>query len=386
MNERRQIVFYRTLPIDPDSKSGSGVRPVRLLDAFRRLGYDVEVVAGRAPERKRAMREVEQKLQSGVRYDFLYAEPPTTPVPLNETHHLPVHPLMDYRFLMRCHSSGVPVALFYRDVQWRLPHYPRSVGWPKYAFMLPFFHADLAVYRRCVDAWLVPDLGMRARIAPWLAGRPVWASPPGFDETEAPSARVARSAGAPLRLFYVGGIEPPVYDLLPLLRGMSSAVKGGIGCELTICCRQAEWARGGAAYASYLGDHVQVVHNRSRRELLDLYARHDVAVMPYGTLNSDWAMPVKFAEAIGLFTPVLSGVGTAVGKAVAEQGIGWVVGSSPEEFAARLATVDEAALEGARAAVARVRPSYSWTERARQIAVIAGSVRVSNRDQVERLA
>lgn len=386
MTDRRRIVFYRPLPIDPQSRSGSAVRPARLLEAFRELAYDVDLVAGPTAARRLAMREVERNLAAGVRYDFLYAEPPTTPIALNEPHHLPVHPWMDHRFLRSCHARGLPVVLFYRDVQWRLPDYPRRIGWPKYLFMLPFFHEDLAVYRGCVDAWLVPDRGMLRQIASWAERKPSWTSAPGFDPAETPPPRRPRPSGAPLRLFYVGGIEPPVYDLTPLLRGVAHALREGVPCELTICCREPEWARGGRAYAAHLGDHVHVVHNRNRKELLDLYAAHDVAVMPYGTLNSDWAMPIKFPEAIGLETPVLAGEGTAVGKVVEEQGIGWSVGSAPEDFLHVVRRLDAAELERARAAVIRVRPGYTWTQRAREIAVIADRVRVPQVDQVERLA
>ena len=193
-------------------------------------------MAGPAAERKAAMGEVERNLDAGVVYQFLYAEPPTTPMPLNEPHHLPLHPWMDYRFLALCHSRGVPVVLFYSDVQWRLPHYPRRIGWAKYLFMLPFFHLDLAVYRRYVDAWLVPELAMRRQIASWVEQKPSWASAPGFDPSEKPPPRQPRPPDAALRLFYVGGVEPPVYDLTPLLSGVARATSRGVRCELTICC------------------------------------------------------------------------------------------------------------------------------------------------------
>src|SRR4029077_16899632 len=124
--------------------------------------------------------------------------------------------------------------------------------------------------------------------------------------------------GSGLRLFYVGGVTPPVYDLTPLLEGSAWASSHDLTHPLTICCREADWQRRPATYDRYLGPHVRVVHNRNRQELIELYSGHDVAVMPYGTLNSDWAMPIKFPEAIGLGLPVLAGSGTAVARIVAE--------------------------------------------------------------------
>jgi glycosyltransferase involved in cell wall biosynthesis len=361
-----------------DPMSGSDLRPAKLLQAFRQLGYDVDVVAGPAAARKQSIERVKREILAGARYEFLYAEPPTTPTLLNEPHHFPAHPLLDYRLLRFCHSRGIPVVLFYCDVQWRLPGYASRVGWPKYLVMLPFFHLDLLVYRRTVDAFLVPDRGMLPQIAGWVSERPSWASMPGFDPAETPTRREQRGAGEPLRLFYVGGISPPVYDLTPLLRGSAYASAQGVRHELTICCRQAEWQNRPAGYDRYLGVNVKVVHNRNRQELIDLYSRHDVAVMPYGTLNSDWAMPVKFSEAIGMGLPVLAGSGTATARVAAEQGIGWSVGSDEEDLSALLGKIDGAEYERVRAAVKRVQPEYSWVGRAGEIVAIADEVRSPN--------
>jgi glycosyltransferase involved in cell wall biosynthesis len=216
---------------------------------------------------------------------------------------------------------------------------------------------------------------MLPQIAGWASKMPNWESIPGFDPLETPPPRPPVAAGPPLRLFYVGGVTPPVYDLTPLLQGSAWAMSHGLKHELTICCHEPEWLRKRAAYQHYLGAHVNVVHNRNRQELLDLYSRHDIAVMPYGTLNSDWAMPIKFTEAIGMGLPVLAGAGTAVARMVDEQEIGWSVGISPEDFGGMLTKVDRGELERVRSTVERIRPAYTWVERAREVAVIADKVR-----------
>jgi glycosyltransferase involved in cell wall biosynthesis len=226
---------------------------------------------------------------------------------------------------------------------------------------------------------------MLPQIAGWASTKPAWASIPGFDPQETPPPHEPLAAGAALRLFYVGGVQPPVYDLTALLQGSAWAASQGLSHELTICCRQAEWLRRPAAYDRYLGPHVKVVHNRNRQELLELYSRQDIAVMPYGTLNSDWAMPIKFTEAIGMELPVLAGFGTAVARIVEEQGIGWSVGHAVEDFHSVVRKVDRGELERVRANVKRVRPGYAWVERAREVAVIADEVRAATGDRVERL-
>jgi len=382
MTNARRLILHRTRAIDDEAKSGSGLRPAKLLRAFRQLGYEVDVVAGTARVRKQAMQEVKRRLESGVRFVFLYAEPPTTPILIDEPHHFPTHPLLDYGFFAYCRSRGVPVVLFYRDVHWRLPEYRSRVGLAKYLVMLPFFHLDLFVYRKLVDALLVPHRAMLAKISGWTSSRRVWASPPGFDPDETPPQRSSEQAEGPLRLFYVGGVEPPVYDLVPLLRSSHWARSHGLDHRLTICTREAEWKRRPPAYDEYLGPHVTIVHNRTRAELLELYRRHDIAVMTYGTLNSSWAVPLKFSEAIGMGLPILAGLGTAVAAIVAEQGLGWVVGDGVEDLHELLVRIDPAELDRIRAAVVHVRPGYSWLARAREIAAIADQVRAEDGDRV----
>ncbi len=127
------------------------------------------------------------------------------------------------------------------------------------------------------------------------------------------------------------------------------------------------------------------MHNRTRLELLELYSRHDIAVMPYGTSNSEWAMPIKFPEAIGMELPVLAGSDTAVARIVDEQEIGWSVGNSVEDFCAVVQRVDRRELERVRANVKRVRPSYAWLERAREIVAIADELRAAQGDRAHRL-
>ena len=42
------IVYHAPFPLDREASSASGIRPVRMLDAFRELGYTVLDVTGSA--------------------------------------------------------------------------------------------------------------------------------------------------------------------------------------------------------------------------------------------------------------------------------------------------------------------------------------------------
>ena len=54
-----------------DARSGSQVRPWRLLQAFKSLGHEVEPITGYGTERQQAMRRVLEDQSRGRRYDFV---------------------------------------------------------------------------------------------------------------------------------------------------------------------------------------------------------------------------------------------------------------------------------------------------------------------------
>ena len=51
------IVYHTPFPLDRRAVSASGIRPVRMLDAFRELGFEVLTVTGSARERSRSRSE-----------------------------------------------------------------------------------------------------------------------------------------------------------------------------------------------------------------------------------------------------------------------------------------------------------------------------------------
>ncbi len=111
-----RIIFHHPLPLDSNARSASGIRPLRMLQAFKDLGCEVDLVTGHAAERKVAIKKIKQNIKNGVTYSFLYAESSTMPTTLTEPHHLPVNPLLDWRFFQFCKTRKIPIGLFYRDI------------------------------------------------------------------------------------------------------------------------------------------------------------------------------------------------------------------------------------------------------------------------------
>ena len=100
------IIFHHPLPLDPDAKSASGIRPQRMLQAFKDLGYKVDIVSGYAVERNEAIKKIKKNISNGVQYDFVYAESSTMPtaVAVRATSVLPLPPDQMQGIQNRCRT------------------------------------------------------------------------------------------------------------------------------------------------------------------------------------------------------------------------------------------------------------------------------------------
>jgi hypothetical protein len=362
------MIFHHPLPVRPGGTSGSSVRPYRMLEAFRAVGYEVEGVVGFGPERARAIARVREQLRKGRRFDFAYAESSTMPTPLTDPHHVPVRPWMDYAFFRDLARHGVPLGVFYRDVYWRFDHYRREVPWHKRAVSVPFYRHEWQQYRRSVRHLFLPSLEMLTALpTPWPLSR-VSALPPGWTGPAAESQWTAGDDTLPL--FYVGGVAPPTYDLRPMV----DTVARSNGIRLTLCCRPDEWRKHAREYPNVDADRVRVVHahGEALKPLYDGAAAFLLFRRPDGYL--DFAVPVKLFEALGHGLPVITSAGTGAARFVEEEGIGWVVRDEVELQAlfARLRERPED-LERVRANVRTVRERHTWEARTRTVAdVLAG--------------
>lgn len=368
------IIFHHPLPICEEGATGSEIRPYRMLRAFRELGYEVDVVAGRAAERQRAMAQVRARMAEGKRYAFLYAESATMPTPLAEPHHLPLHPVMDLAFFRWVRQQGVPIGLFYRDVYWRFPQYQESVVWWKRWPAVAFYWADWLGYRQWVDHLFLPSTRMgEALPTPWPPER-LSALPPGCDPQDVVDAQAGRNpADNTVRLFYVGGVTPPYYDLRPMLEAVAALP----GVSLTLCCREGEWRVVAALYRPFLRDTVRVIHAKGRA-LEPLYGQADAFLVfrsrhPY----LDFALPVKVFEALGYGVPIITVAGTEAGRFVEQEGVGWAV-DGKEALVRLIERLRDNPVELARMrqAVQAARWRHTWVARAQEAArVLEGRLR-----------
>ena len=331
-----------------------------MLSAFRAAGFEVEVVTGFAKERKEKAQAFIQQLDKGRTLDFVYSESHTIPTLLTEPHHLPSHPFLDFNFLNTLRNKGIPVGLYYRDIHWRFSQY-RALAWHKKLVTLPFYHYDWFKYHHVVDHLFLPSSGMAAHLpSSWSQDR-LSALPPGSDVQMIP--RQDREPGQDLKLFYVGGVTPPLYDLQPLF----DFTQDLSATRLTLCCREQEWLKQQNHYERRGA--VNVIH-ASGEDLSAYYAQADLFVMlwnPHPYL--DFAMPVKTFEAMAHGLPIVTTAGTEVARFVKAEDVGWVVRSGKEyRRLIQMLHQDPEKLEHKRKRVLAVRERHTWQARAQQVA------------------
>lgn len=353
------MIYHAPYPLNPNSTSASGIRPLRMLEAFRELGYRVFDVTGTSADRKRAIREVKEFVANGGVIDFAYSECSTMPTMLTDRHHLPMHPFLDASFFRYLKRHGITIGVFYRDIYWKYPEYLHAVNRVVALGTRALYRFDLLVYRRWVDRLYLPSLKMGAEV-PIVRPTQHEALPPG--------CTIVDPVGDPddsLTVFYVGGLGD-YYRLHEAMRAVGQVS----GAHLIICTSKAQWEQLAPEYADIVNSSVEIVH-ASGTELEEYYRRASTCSLflepiPY----REFASPMKLYEYIGHGRPVIASEGTLSGAFVAEHNIGWTIPYSSDALTGLLTRLLENPVE-VKSMTERVREerhNHTWLARARRVA------------------
>ena len=356
------IIFHHPLPLDENAKSASGIRPLRMLAAFKELGCDVDLVTGYSAERIRCIAKVKENIKQGKKYDFVYSESSTMPTLLTDPHHLPLHPFLDWQFFSSCKKNNIPIGLFYRDIYWLFDNYGKGLNPIKAAVAKLAYRFDLWVYQKTLTKLYLPSLEMGAYV-PRLDPSRFSALPPGHTLPHIITQPATELSKRPLKLFYVGGMSSH-YQMHELFKAISNLPN----IELTICTRESEWQSVQHEYPE-LTPNIQVVHLSGAEMEAQLQAC-DIAVL-FVKPQEYWefASPVKLYEYLGFQKPILASEGTLAGRFVEEQGVGWTRPydvNSVTTLLKELSTTP-ALLNPVYEKLKQVAPHHSWKARAEQV-------------------
>ncbi|GGJ88481.1 glycosyl transferase [Alloalcanivorax dieselolei] len=348
--------------IEEGATSASGIRPAQMLDAFRSLGFNVDVVSGSSKERRKAIEEIKKNIKRGVRYDFLYSESSTMPTALTEKHHFPVSPFLDYGFFRVCKREGIPCFLFYRDIYWAFSEYSDKVGWLKALFAKFFYICDLWMYRMTIDRLYLPSLEMGEYIPIYPKGK-MDELPPAHSRELNDSDMNEDRSNEGLQLFYVGGVSEH-YKMHELFE----AAKLVSGIKITICTRREEWLSVQHEY-SPIPDVVNIIH-ASGRDMYAILEQSDIALLyvePH--TYRDFAVPLKMYEYLGFGKPIIASSGTLAGSYVAKATIGWSIPYASQDLVNLLQflTSNPNEVRVIKESVLSTAKENTWLERARKV-------------------
>ncbi|OUS31656.1 hypothetical protein A9Q99_03550 [Gammaproteobacteria bacterium 45_16_T64] len=338
-----------------------------MYEAFESLDYHVILLAGSLTERLGVMRSIKRRVSEGLLIDFVYIENTNAPICLAEGG-VPCNSFRDYVFLAWLRSNNIPIGVFYRDVYWKFDFYSELLPWPLCYLTRPLCYLDWYMYDRFSDVFFLPSLLMNEYLPKPRGSGKVFELPPGFGAGYGKGEVRDAYAGQMLKLLYVGGVSPHVYDL----SGMLSTILRIDGVKLTICCREDEWRVDGAEYRLLMegSDKIDVVHFQGD-QLAELYSQNDVFMMAVNYSEyRDFSMPIKFFEAIGYGLPIVSLYQKAIASLINEFKIGWVLESEDELIELLSGMVcDRSEVSERSENVALAQSQFTWKTRAATVPI-----------------
>lgn len=328
----KNCIFHIPNHIDKEGKSGSSVRPLRMIKAFEEQGYNVDVIMGYGKERKIQISEIKKSIKKGKKYDFLYSESSTMPTLLTEKNHLPMYPFLDFEFLKFCKERKIKIGLFYRDIYWKFPIYKEKVHGIKYLMAQLCYRYDLQKYKQLLTKFYLPTLQMGKYVGEEKLREKADELPPGA-EVNLEKINMKHNyfndkrVREKISIFYVGGLTGhySISKLLELVGELNFV-------ELTVCCPKDAWNEKKSSYEKYLNERISIVHKYSC-ELDDYYQKADLCIAWFEPSEyMKFAVPIKIFEYLGKTIPIVATSGTVAGDFVERNNIGWAVSYDKKEL------------------------------------------------------
>lgn len=322
----KRCIFYLPYQLDENGNGARMLRPKKMIEAFKAIGYDVFVITGYSKDRRKLIQEVKNNIRDGIEYDFMYSESHTEPTLLTDPHHLPTHPFLDFGFFRYIHEHNIPIGLFYCDVYWKFDTYGKDLPNWKRIGALVNYSLDLHFYEKYLSKFYVPDKEVCSILSNDKLSSISEELPPGADLLKNNARNY--DSNRPLEVFYVGGLGNH-YQILELVK----AVAKTNNCNLTICCRENEWEKEKEKYLPYLNESISIIHKNSV-ELDDYYAKADVCSLLFESNEyMKMAKPYKAFEYLAHDIPVIATNDSSIGRYVLKYDAGWAINNDEHDIA-----------------------------------------------------
>ena len=315
--------------------SASQIRPQKMIEAFKSIGCEVDVIEGTSKERAEAIKRIKKNINSGIQYDYMYAESSTMPTLLTDPGHLPLHPFLDFNFFKFVKKHGLKIGLFYRDIYWKFPFYKDSVSGIKRSLAIKMYKYDLRQYNKLLDKLYMPTTGGFKYVENDVRHSILDVLPPGCEHSIY-NKKGRMQGGDTITLLYIGGLgnHYQMKKVLEVVRNLPMY-------HLVICCRNKEWQQEKNTLEPLLSDNIKVVH-KSGDELIPLFDKADIGLLYFQTgYYMKAAMPYKTFEYMSYGLPMIASSGTAFGEYIEKQNLGWTIPYDNDSFRSLLINLYE---------------------------------------------
>ncbi|MBO0961640.1 glycosyltransferase [Neobacillus sp. MM2021_6] len=298
----KKIIVYFPYKLRQQT-SGSAVRPVKILEAFKELadnnGYEVIAINGESRDREQAISNLYMNVNP-KEILFCYMENATIPIWLTDTDHLPRKPLIDVTFLKYLKKNNIPLGVFYRDIYWKFNSLYKVNPLIK-PIMQTIFKIELSLYKKYSSIIYLPSLYMNDFVG--VKPDMVTDLPPGGVNKLNYNKKTETNL---VQAIYVGGINPRygIYDTLEAFRLINQK---STKIKLIMVCRKEEFSTYSELMEPYSNMDWLEIHHAYGEQLTPLYHRADFGIVPIkcDTYN-DFAVAVKLFEYISYGLPVLA--------------------------------------------------------------------------------
>ena len=351
----KNCIFH--IPWKPDEKQNVApdIRVLKISNALKSIGYEVETIWGWGKERKDRIKRIKNLINKGEKFDFIYSESSTYPTMLTEPHHLPTYPFLDFSFFSFCKKKNIPIGLFYRDVYWNSKEVIRfNILKQWYS---TFFHIiDILLYNKFIDKMFLPHIKMRKHIL-FLKSDKVYTNLyPGSDFIS--SKQIFNN-----KILYVGSVNPQLYDVSQMLKAFHET-----DVELILCCREREWILFNDYYNKYLSQNIKIIHLNTH-SIEEIYQKISYSIIYLEPkVYRKFAMPYKLFEYLSYEKPIITSKSTAVSEFVELNDIGFLINydsTSLKKFLMNLPSKKE--YEEKIQNLKKTKLDNLWTVRAKQI-------------------
>lgn len=363
----KKCIFYLPYKLDEHGAGARMLRPRKMIQAFRDIGYDVFVIEGLSGTRRKQIKEIKKRIHDGEKYDFMYTESHTEPTLLTDPDHLPTHPFLDFGFFKYIRKRGIKIGLFYCDIYWKFDTYGNGLpAWKRKGALINYQY-DIRQYKKYLNQFYLADMVVCSYLHEEKLQAIAKELPPGAEdlEVERKNYKTRSFSSQPLTIFYVGGLGGH-YQITEIAK----AVRDTDNTKLVICCRETEWEKEKADFGEYICDRITIIH-KSSEELEQYYREADICSLLFKRHKyMDKAKPYKAYEYLAHEVPIFSTKETSIGNFVEENDIGWSIEYDAKTICRILNEIirNPKILEEKRMNCIEAKKNNLWTSRAKQVA------------------